>query len=106
VAGGGNLAPEAGAGDDRVQIAGWICAQTLENPDRNPRAVVVVRDPDTGRGFQLAGEMTVGADLSVLDGVSSLEMEEQPIPQVERQLRMRVTEIMHFTSEPHGDAAL
>ncbi len=86
----------------RVAVAAWFCPGTVDNLQQNRKISLVVWDAAADIGYQLLGEMEKVEELSVLDGYVPGE-EELLMPQVERQLIVRVNKIIDFSHAPHSD---
>jgi hypothetical protein len=54
------------------------------------------------RGYQLVGEVERMQELSMLNGYHPAE-EGRPVPQVERELLVRIRQVLRFTRAPHED---
>jgi hypothetical protein len=88
--------------DDRIRVSAWFCAGTVLNLAGNPRISLVVWDPASDQGYQLVGEVEHMQELSMLNGYHPAE-EGRPVPQVERELLVRVRQVLRFTRAPHED---
>ena len=84
--------------DKRVAVAAWFCPGTVDNLRQ-----LVVWDAAADIGYQLLGEVEKVEELSVLDGYVPGEEEKPPLPQVERQLLVRLEKIIDFSHAPHSD---
>ncbi|MFB0536545.1 MAG: pyridoxamine 5'-phosphate oxidase family protein [Anaerolineae bacterium] len=93
------------APDGRLVLADWFCPGTVSNLQQTPRIAVVVWDPTADTGYQLLGEVEEVRELSILDGYVPGEEDKPPLPQLERELLVRVDEILAFSHAPHGDVA-
>lgn len=89
-------------GTDRVGVTEWFCPGTMANLEDSERIALVVWDPETDSGYQLLGRVTEVKEQAVMDGYLP-EAEEQALPQVERELGIRVEEILYFSQGPHSD---
>ena len=89
--------------EGHVAIGAWFCPGTVENLQHNRHVSLVVWDSSDDTGYQLLGEVKEVRDLSFLDGYAPETESPAPSPQVERQLIVRVTEILAFTHAPHSD---
>jgi uncharacterized protein len=87
--------------DGHIAVSEWFCPGTISNLEANPRISIVIWDPATDTGFQLAGESVVVLETAMLDGFSPAL--QKPTPQVERKIRIRVEKIMDFSHAPHSD---
>ena len=77
-------------GPDRLSVQAWWCDRTVANLDANPRLSLVVWDPQSGSGYQLLGECQGVENEAWLDGLAEGERGGAPLPQVERNLVVRV----------------
>jgi hypothetical protein len=102
VASAGKLTP---APDGRVVLANWFCPGTVSNLQQNPHIAIVVWDATADTGYQLLGEVEEVRELSILDGYVPGEEDKPPLPQLERELLVRVDEILAFSHAPHSDVA-
>ena len=93
------------AGEGRVAVEAWFCPGTVANVERNPRVALVVWDPSDDHGYQLVGSVEKMEALAVLDGYIPEAEGRAPLPQVERQLLVRVDTVLQFTHAPHSDVA-
>lgn len=87
---------------DQVGVTEWFCPGTMANLEDNRRVALVIWDPETDRGYQLLGWVTEVKEQAVIDGYVP-EASEQAGPQVERELAIRVGEILRFRQGPHSD---
>ncbi|MGY6275121.1 hypothetical protein [Methylomonas sp. MgM2] len=69
----------------------------------NPLISLVIWDAQKDEGYQLLGAVVDVRDLAVLDGYAPGVDDEQQLPQIERELLMRVDQILEFTHRPHSD---
>ena len=91
--------------DGRVVLADWFCPGMVSNLQQNPRIAIVMWDATADTGYQLLGEVEEVRELSILDGYVPGEEDKPPLPQLERELLIRVDEILAFSHAPHGDVA-
>lgn len=89
--------------EGHLAVGAWFCPGTVGNLRDNRRIAVVVWDPATDTGYQLLGQVEQILDLAVLDGYAPEQSPAPPIPQVERELQIRVDKILHFSHGPHRD---
>lgn len=99
VAAASRIRPE---GTSKLLIGGWFCPQTLLNLKQNKNISLVIWKSSADKGFQLVGEVEEIEDLAILDGLVSTEAISE-VPQVERQLRVRVEKAFVFSHAPHLD---
>lgn len=90
------------AAADQVGVTEWFCPGTMENLDDNRQIALVIWDPEADRGYQLLGRVMEVKEQAVMDGYVPEEAE-GTLPQVERELVIRVDEILHFRKGPHSD---
>ena len=86
-----------------MAVAAWFCPGTVDNLRQNRKISLVVWDAAADIGYQLLGEVEKVEELSVLDGYVPGEEEKPPLPQVERQLLVRLEKIIDFSHAPHSD---
>ena len=89
--------------DDHVAVSAWFCPGTIANLDDNRHISLVVWDPPTDRGYQLLGEVDKIEEHSMMNGYSPATELGSPMPQVERNLLVKVDKIITFTHAPHSD---
>ena len=91
------------AGGQNVTVREWFCPGTVANLDDNKCISIVAwsRQPDTG--FQLLGTVTKILDIGVLDGYAPELERGHPMPQVEKELLIKVEKIIEFKLAPHTD---
>lgn len=95
-AGQANLEP-----DDRIGITEWFCPRTLENLMENRNISILIYDPATREGNQMVGVVEDIRDVAVMDGF--MPEGEPGIPQVERELIIRVDAVLDYSHGPHTD---
>jgi hypothetical protein len=90
-------------GGQEIAVKEWFCPGTVANLDVNKRISIVAwrRQPDTG--YQLLGTVTKILDMGVLDGYAPELEGAHPLPQVEKQLVIKVEKIIEFKLAPHSD---
>ncbi len=84
-------------------LTGWYCETTARNLEENPLISVVLWDPDTDVGYQVLGEVEEIQEKASLNGFLPETDEFQSLPQVERDLLVRVKEVLLFCHAPHTD---
>lgn len=89
--------------EEKVAVSAWFCPGTIANLDENRRISLVVWDAPSDRGFQLLGDVVQVDEQSVMNGFSGEAELGPPIPQVERNLIVRVAKILAFSHAPHSD---
>ncbi len=87
---------------NEVVIADWFCPETMQNLCSNHFLTIVTWNPATDYGFQISGELVDLKELGMMNGYLP-EMENHPIPQIERQMVVRVEKIIDFKIQPHSD---
>lgn len=88
---------------DRVAVEEWFCPGTIENLEENPRVALVVWDPETDEGYQLLGRVEGVEAEAVMDGYAPEAEPEEPLPQEERRIQVRVECVLDFRQAPHSD---
>lgn len=89
-------------GVGRVAVSEWFCPGTMANLEDNSHIALVAWDPEADKGYQLLGRVVEIRDRAVMDGYAP-ETDEQALPQVERELEVRVEQTLHFSQGPHSD---
>jgi hypothetical protein len=89
--------------EGRVAVAAWFCPTTVANLQRNRRVALVVWEPKEDIGYQLLGETEKVEEIAMMDGYAPGIESKFPLPQVERQLLVRVDKIIDFKHAPHSD---
>ncbi len=82
------LSPEG-----RVEVGAWFCPGTVANLQENKRISVVIWNPKKDLGFQLLGETEKVEELAIMDGYAPEEEKGPPLPQIKRQLTVRVDKV-------------
>jgi predicted pyridoxine 5'-phosphate oxidase superfamily flavin-nucleotide-binding protein len=92
---------------DRVAFEEWFCNETLSNLENNPHVTVGVVDSNTGKGYQLLGQL-VGADPEAMtDGFSrGEEVLPGQYPQTRYRLSIEVFSVIELNTGPHSDKEL
>ncbi len=88
--------------EGRVVVAAWFCPTTVANLHRNRQVALIVWDPIPDTGYQLLGVAEEVEDVAMLNGYTP-DKSPSPLPQVERQILMRVDRIIDFKHAPHSD---
>ena len=88
---------------NRVHVAAWFCPGTVANLEENRRISLVVWDPLRDLGYQLLGEAEKVEEVAMMNGYVPGEGGKNHLPQVERQLTVRVDKITDFRRAPHSD---
>ena len=91
------------ASENQVAVQEWFCPGTVQNVSENPSIAIVVWDAENDKGYQLLGVTENIKELAVLDGYAQGIDDKIQLPQVERQLLIRVNRILEFTHRPHTD---
>jgi predicted pyridoxine 5'-phosphate oxidase superfamily flavin-nucleotide-binding protein len=89
--------------EGRVAVAAWFCPMTVANLQENRRVSLVIWDPKADIGYQLLGETEKIEEIAMMDGYAPGVTSQPPLPQVERQLVVRVDQIIDFKHAPHSD---
>lgn len=93
--------------DGKVCVTEWFCPGTVENLNENPRVTVVIWDTVNDTGYQLVGVSQGVKEMEYLDGyVSELTsdvVKRGIIPEVEREITIKVNEVLEFKQAPHSD---
>jgi len=89
--------------EGRVAVAAWFCPMTVANLQKNRRVSLVIWDPKVDVGYQLLGETEKVEEIAMMNGYSPGVELHSPLPQVERQLLVRVDKIIDFKHAPHSD---
>jgi len=89
-------------GGDKVIVKEWFCPGTIANVRVKGAIAAAVWDVRNDAGYQLLGLLERIDDVAVADGYEP-QLEERPVPQVERQLVIRVERVLDFTLAPHYD---
>jgi len=95
----GTITQKEGA---RLGVSSWFCPTTLTNLQMNHHIAVVVWDRENDSGYQLIGESEGVVDLAMMDGYVPAR-EEKAVPQVEREIIVRVIKVIDFTQTLHSD---
>ncbi len=95
------------AGDEGFfHLTGWYCETTARNLEENRRISVVLWDPDTDVGYQVIGEVEEIREKATLEGFMPESDDTYSLPQVERELLVRVREVLLFCHAPHTDRVM
>jgi hypothetical protein len=87
-------------------LTGWYCQTTAQNLEENRLISVVLWDPDIDVGYQVLGEVEEIQEKANL-GVFMPETDEaDSLPHVERELLVRVREVLLFCHAPHTDRVI
>jgi hypothetical protein len=89
--------------DDQVMVSGWFCHQTIRNLHTNRFLSIVAWEPSSDEGYQLQGELIATEALEMLNGYNPELEKKPPIPQVDRQLKIRIEKVVEFNLRPHSD---
>jgi hypothetical protein len=89
--------------EKQVLVSDWLCPKTVVNLQRNRLLSLVAWDPATDHGFQLLGELQEMKSLEMMNGYSPELERKGPLPQVDRELVVRVDQILEFKIAPHSD---
>ena len=94
------------APDGRVRVSGWFCPGTVNNLLAGDRISLVVWDQAADSGYQLLGRAGKPREVAVLDGYLPEENASPPIPQINREVAIRVVKILAFSHGPHYDVEM
>jgi hypothetical protein len=89
--------------EGHVAVAAWFCPMTVANLQKNRRVSLVIWDPRVDIGYQLLGEAEKVEEIAMMNGYAPGTGSQPPLPQVERQLLVRVDKIVDFKHAPHSD---
>ncbi len=84
-------------------VTEWFCPGTIANLLENKDISIVVWDRVSDSGYQMLGKLERIEDLGVLDGYAPTLESQQPLPQVQRRLLVKVQKIIDFKLAPHSD---
>jgi pyridoxine/pyridoxamine 5'-phosphate oxidase len=87
----------------RVLVTEWFCPGTVSNVEHNRRVSLTVWDPETDAGHQIIGEVERLEEVGMMDGYAPGAEPDEPMPQVQRQLIVRVEKVLDFSRAPHTD---
>ncbi len=87
----------------RVSVTEWFCPGTLANLQVNKSISIAVWDKKTDTGYQLLGKLDLIRDLEIMDGFAPDIEPKSPLPQIEKQLLVKVEKILDFKLAPHSD---
>jgi len=79
--------------ENQFEVEEWICPQTLANIRGNPKTAVFIRDPATGNGYEILGEILMIEGQAFLNGFAPEVEENAYLPQVKRRLIIRAERI-------------
>ena len=96
----GNIFLEEG---DRIVLREWFCPTTVTNAKANPAASIVVWPGGEEDGFQLLGQIEGLREHAVLDGYDPVVEGKASLPQVQREMIVRIEEVLCFRHGPHSD---
>jgi hypothetical protein len=89
--------------ENQVLVSDWLCPETVVNLRQNRLISLVAWDAATDQGFQMLGELQEMKDLEMLNGYSPDLERKGPLPQIDRELVVRVDQILVFKIAPHSD---
>ena len=96
----GKLEPVA---EDCVAVTEWFCPGTIANLYVNKYISIVIWAKDPDNGYQLLGRLDKINDLAILDGYAPKIERTHPVPQIEKQLIIKVEKIIEFKLASHSD---
>jgi uncharacterized protein len=89
--------------DDCIAVKSWYCPGTINNLQDNPNIAIVIWDKNSDHGYQLQGVLEGADDLAIMDGFAAGVEMQNPLPEIEKQLRVRVDKIVAFRRTAHSD---
>ena len=89
--------------DGRIAVQEWFCPGTVTNLETNSNVSVIVWDKNTDVGYQMIGKMENLMDMHMTDGYVPNIENKQPLPDVERQILIRLNKVVDFKRAPHSD---
>ncbi len=89
--------------DNCIAVKSWYCPGTINNLQDNPNIAIVVWDRNSDNGYQLLGVLEGADDLTIMDGFAAQVETKNPLPEIEKQLRVRVEKIVAFRRMAHSD---
>ena len=89
--------------EGRVAVTAWFCPMTVANLQKNRKVSLVIWDPRADMGYQLLGQAEKVEEIAMMNGHAPGIESQPPLPQVERQLWVRVDKIIDFKHAPHSD---
>ena len=89
-----------------LHVTGWYCPTTVENLQDNRLVSLVIWDPAADLGYQMTGEVEDIREKAVLDGYGPETDDISYLPQVERELFVRIKEVFLFCHAPHTDRVM
>lgn len=92
------------SGPESVSVSEWFCPGTVRNLRQNEHISLAIWEKDADFGYQLIGHLAEYKNVSVLDGFTPAIEGRSPLPQLEKQLFIRVETIFDFSVAPHSDA--
>lgn len=90
-------------GGQNVTVKEWFCPGTVANLDVNKCISIVAWRRQSDAGYQLLGTVTKILDVGVLNGYAPELERAHPTSQVEKELQVKVEEIIEFKLAPHTD---
>ena len=84
-------------------VSEWFCPGTLENLQDDPKISIVAWDPEKDEGYQVIGTVEEVREVAVMDGFTPAVEKVESMPQVERELIIKVERILEFSLAPHTD---
>ncbi|HBG27177.1 MAG: hypothetical protein A2Y10_07380 [Planctomycetes bacterium GWF2_41_51] len=83
---------------DGIAVEEWFCPGTIANLNSNKQISIVVWSKEFDSGYQILGKVKKINDIGILDGYSPAVDSPHPLPQVERQLLIKISKIFEFKS--------
>lgn len=91
------------AGPDTICVSEWFCPGTVKNLRQNRHVSLIIWDKEADFGYQLIGRFEEFKSAGVLNGYAPTIEKQSPLPQIERQLLIRIETLFNFSAAPHSD---
>lgn len=88
---------------ERVAVSEWFCPRTIENLAVNPKVSLIVWETENDTGYQLLGRSEGVEVVAMVDGTPPPEELQEPLPQVQRRVTVRVEQVLEFKRGAHND---
>ena len=100
-----HLAVAAGLrlGPGRAVVTDWFCPGTVSSLQENRCVTLTIWDARRDEGYQLVGQVVEILDRAVMDGYDPSLDQAAPMPQVQRELVVRVDHVLSFSLKAHSD---
>jgi hypothetical protein len=90
-------------GGQNVSVREWFCPGTVANLAVNKSISIVTWRRESDVGYQLLGTTTKIFDVDAIDGYTPEAEQMHTMPQIERELLIKVDKILVFKLAPHTD---